>query len=69
MGFDQPGQRLKRRTADEVREISAGGPRGVRTNNHCMHVPHAIIEDVLDWRTFDYLTLTTLMPVPDAPRS
>jgi hypothetical protein len=36
-----------------------------------MHGPHAIIEEVLDWldwRPFDYPTLTTLLPVPDAPK-
>src|SRR6185369_5858558 len=42
--------------------------RGVGTINHCMHGPHAIIEEVLDWRPFDYLTLTTLVPMPDAPK-
>ena len=30
--------------------------------------PHAIIEEVLDWRPFDYLTLTTLLPMPGAPK-
>ena len=33
-----------------------------------MHGPHAIIEEVIDWRPFDYLTLTTLLPMPDAPK-
>jgi uncharacterized protein YndB with AHSA1/START domain len=66
--FTQPGQRPKWRAADEVRETSAGGRRGVGTTNHCMHGPHAIIEEVLDWRPFDYLTLTTLLPVPEAPK-
>lgn len=32
-----------------------------------MHGPHAIIEEILDWRPFDYLTLTTLLPMLDAP--
>jgi hypothetical protein len=32
-----------------------------------MHGPHAIIEEVLDWRPFDYLTISTLLPMPDAP--
>jgi uncharacterized protein YndB with AHSA1/START domain len=66
--FTQPGQRPKWRAADEVRESSAGGRRGIGTTNHCMHGPHAIIEEVLDWRPFDYLTLTTLLPLPDAPK-
>ena len=66
--FTLPGQRPKWRGADEVRESSASGRRGVGTTNHCMHGPHAIIEEILDWRPCDYLTLTTLLPMPDAPK-
>lgn len=66
--FTSPGQRPKWRGADEVRESAPGGRRGVGTTNHCMHGPHAIIEEILDWRPFDYLTLTTLLPMPDAPK-
>jgi hypothetical protein len=33
-----------------------------------MHGPHAIVEVVLDWRPYDYLTLTTLLPMPGAPK-
>jgi uncharacterized protein YndB with AHSA1/START domain len=65
--FTQPGLRPKWRAADEVRETSQSGRRGVGTVNHCMHGPHAIIEEVLDWRPFDYLTISTLLPMPDAP--
>jgi uncharacterized protein YndB with AHSA1/START domain len=66
--FTLPGQRPKWRRADEVRESSAVGRRGVGTTNHCMHGPHAIVEEVLDWRPYDYLTLTTLLPMPGAPK-
>ena len=66
--FTVPGQRPKWRGADEVRESVSGARRGVGTVNHCMHGPHAIIEEILDWRPFDYLTLTTLLPVPNAPK-
>jgi len=66
--FILPGQRPKWRGADEVREMSKSGRRGVGTINHCMHGPHAIIEEVINWRPFDYLTLTTLLPMPDAPK-
>ena len=66
--WTSPALRPKWRGADEVRETAAGGRRGVGTTNHCMHGAHAIIEEVLDWRPFDYLTLTTLLPVPDAPK-
>ena len=33
-----------------------------------MHGDHAIIEEILDWRPFDYLTLSTLLPMPKAPK-
>lgn len=66
--FTSPGQRPKWRAAEEVREAARGGRRGVGTVNHCMHGAAAIVEEILDWRPFDYLTLTTLLPAPDAPR-
>ena len=66
--FTAPGQRPKWRAADEVRETTAGGRRGVGTVNHCMHGEHAIIEEIVDWRPFDHLTLTTLVPLPGAPK-
>jgi uncharacterized protein YndB with AHSA1/START domain len=66
--FTLPGQRPKWRGADEVREMPQRGRRGVGTVNHCMHGAHAIIEEVIDWRPFDHLTLTTLLPMPDAPK-
>ena len=39
-----------------------GGRRGVGTVNHCMHGPEASIEEILDWRPFDYLTDRSTMP-------
>jgi uncharacterized protein YndB with AHSA1/START domain len=66
--WTSPGLRPKWRGADEVRETAESGRRGVGTTNHCMHGAHAIIEEVLDWRPFDYLTLTTLLPMPGAPK-
>jgi uncharacterized protein YndB with AHSA1/START domain len=66
--FVLPGQRPKWRGADEVLETTPGGRRGIGTVNHCMHGAHAIIEEVIDWRPFDYLTLTTLLPMPGAPK-
>jgi uncharacterized protein YndB with AHSA1/START domain len=66
--WTSPGQRPRWRAADEVRESSRSGRRGVGTTNHCMHGEHAIIEEILDWRPFDYLTLSTLLPVPKAPK-
>ena len=66
--FVMPELRPKWRGADEVREATAGGRRGIGTTNHCMHGAHAIIEEVIDWRPFEYLTLTTLLPMPGAPK-
>jgi len=66
--FTSPGQRPKWRAADEVRETARNGRRGAGTVNHCMHGKAAIIEEMLDWRPFDYLTLTTLLPAPGAPK-
>lgn len=66
--FTQPGLRPEWRGADSVRETSAGGRRGVGTTNHCMHGDHVILEEVVDWNPFDYLTLTTLLPMPGAPK-
>ena len=63
-----PGHRPKWQGADEVVENTEGGRRGVGTKNHCMHGKDAIIEDILDWRPFDYVTMNTLLPIPDAPR-
>jgi uncharacterized protein YndB with AHSA1/START domain len=66
--FTLPDLRPKWRGADEVRETVASGRRGAGTVNHCMHGKDAIIEEVLDWRPFDYLTLTTLLPMPGASK-
>ncbi len=66
--WTSPGLRPKWRGADEVRETAETGRRGVGTTNHCMHGAHTIIEEVIDWRPFDYLTLTTLLPMPGAPK-
>ena len=33
-----------------------------------MHGPDVFVEEVNDWRPFDYLTLTTLPPMPGAPK-
>ena len=53
---------------DSVAETLAKGRRGAGTQNHCMHGKEAIVEDILDWRPFDYVAFTTLLPVPDAPK-
>ena len=53
---------------DAIKENSGNGRREVGTKNHCMHGKDAIIEEVLDWRPFDYFTVSVLLPIPGAPK-
>ncbi len=39
-----------------VKVIATGNRRGVGATNHCMHGDGTIIEEVLDWRPYDYFT-------------
>jgi uncharacterized protein YndB with AHSA1/START domain len=66
--FTVPGQRQKWWPADAIIENSRNKRRGIGTENHCMHGKDAIVEEVLDWRPTDYLTVSTLLPVPGAPK-
>jgi uncharacterized protein YndB with AHSA1/START domain len=45
-----------------VEELPTAPRRGVGTTNHCMHGTDVLIEEVLDWRPTDYLTLRTTLP-------
>jgi uncharacterized protein YndB with AHSA1/START domain len=56
--FTLPEHRPKWQGSSGLIEKSATGRRGVGTKNHCLHGDFANIEDILDWRPFDYLTLT-----------
>src|SRR5437867_5132678 len=55
----QPGRRrLWQSGATDVLVLDTqGGRRGVGSTNHCMHGKEAIIEDILDWRPYDYYTV------------
>jgi uncharacterized protein YndB with AHSA1/START domain len=66
--FTVPGQRQKWWPTDGIIEKSGNGRRGVGTENHCMHGKDAIIEEVLDWRPVDYLTVSNLLPIPGSPK-
>ena len=46
----------------------AGGRRGVGTTNHCVHGKDAIVEEILDWRPYDYLTLKLQVPIAGRPQ-
>jgi uncharacterized protein YndB with AHSA1/START domain len=53
-----PGRRISwQHGATAINEqTAAGGRRGVGTTVHCVHGGDAIVEEILDWRPFDYLT-------------
>ncbi|WP_426436244.1 DUF2652 domain-containing protein [Bradyrhizobium genosp. P] len=63
-----PGQWQKWWDADNIIEDSGKARRGVGTRNHCMHGKATNIEETLDWRPVDYLTVSIALPVPGAPR-
>jgi hypothetical protein len=51
-----------------VREDAPSGRRGRGTLTHCVHGRDAILEEILDWRPFEYYTVRALMPMPGAPK-
>jgi hypothetical protein len=64
----EPGRRLGWQAGTtEIRVDAQGGRRGVGTTNHCMHGKDAVIEEILDWRPYDYLTERTTMDTPMGP--
>jgi hypothetical protein len=63
-----PGQWQKWWPTDGLVEHSGNRRRGVGTKVHCLHGKDAIIEELLDWRPFDYFTLSALLPIPGAPK-
>lgn len=63
-----PSQWQKWWPTDGLVEHSGDHRRGVGTKVHCMHGKDAIIEELLDWRPFDYFTLSALLPIPGAPK-
>ncbi len=67
----QPGQRMSWQpwvTSVEIKGAT-GGRRGVGSANHCMHGADAVVEEILDWRPFEYVTDRTILETPDGPVS
>ena len=65
-----PGQRMSWQPwVTEVEEVKAatGGRRGPGSANHCMHGKDAVIEEILDWRPYDYVTDRTILDTPSGP--
>jgi hypothetical protein len=61
-----PGRRLQWQygVTGIAEETGVAGRRGVGTVTHCVHGPTAIVEEVLDWRPYDYVTYRSQFPVP-----
>jgi uncharacterized protein YndB with AHSA1/START domain len=61
-----PGQRETWQASIGVTAVDQqtrpGGRRGVGMVNHCRHGAEASIEEILDWRPFDYFTDKTTLP-------
>ena len=47
-----------------IDEAKADGRRGAGTRNHCIHGKDVVLEEILDWRPFDYYTVETKLPMP-----
>jgi len=65
----KPGQRMTWQpwVTEVTIEGAAGGRRGLGSANHCMHGKDAVIEEILDWRPYDYVTDRTILATPDGP--
>jgi hypothetical protein len=63
-----PQHHARWQRSDGVVENTAKGRRGAGTQNHCLHGKDAVIEDIVDWRPFDYVALTALLPIPGAAK-
>ena len=46
---------------------ATGGRRGPGSANHCMHGKDAVVEEILDWRPYDYVTDRTVLETPTGP--
>jgi len=65
----KPGQRMSWQPwVTEVTVMGAtGGRRGPGSANHCMHGKDAVVEEILDWRPYDYVTDRTVLDTPSGP--
>jgi Protein of unknown function (DUF2652)/Polyketide cyclase / dehydrase and lipid transport len=63
-----PGRRLGwQQGVTGVEMIATGNRRGVGATNHCLHGADASIEELLDWRPYDYFTYRNTVPTPMGP--
>lgn len=65
----EPGRRMAWQpwvTAVDVQDAT-GGRRGPGSSNHCRHGQDAVVEEILDWRPYDYVTDRTMVATPEGP--
>ena len=48
-------------------EGASGGRRGPGSSNHCMHGKDAVVEEILYWRPYEYVTDRTVVATPGGP--
>jgi hypothetical protein len=65
----KPGQRMTWQpwVTEVTVQGATGGRRGPGSANHCMHGKDAVIEEILDWRPYDYVTDRTILQTPHGP--
>ncbi len=65
----KPGQRMTWQpwVTEVTIKGATGGRRGPGSENHCMHGKDAVIEEILDWRPYDYVTDRTILDTPGGP--
>ncbi len=65
----EPGQRMTWQpwVTSVTIKGATGGRRGPGSANHCMHGEDAVIEEILDWRPYDYVTDRTILETPGGP--
>ncbi len=47
-----------------VEVVASGNRRGVGSTTHCLHGAEASVEEMLDWRPYDYFTMRNSIPTP-----
>ncbi len=65
----KPGQRMTWQpwVTEVTIKGATGGRRGLGSANHCMHGKDAVVEEILDWRPYDYVTDRTILATPEGP--
>jgi hypothetical protein len=63
-----PEQKQKWLHADALRVLTKGRA-GVGTTHHCVHGKTVVVQNIVDWRPFDYVTIDWVWPLKALGRS